>query len=581
MWTLFIVGLVACGGNEETDAVGPAIAAIDEVPLLTMTAPARGAFTGEDNVLVSGGVQMGSGAISTVEINGTVVESATSAAGLVTFDSELEWEPGINLIGVRIEDENGERAVDGRAIYAGPVHEPGATLTDAVFLQVGSDMLDDDDGVLDDVAALMETLLMDESISDSFVGQPMESDYYELTPTSLSFEDAAVDLWTGTGGLTAEVTFFDVWVDFDVEGVSWYSWVSTDGSAWIDELALTVTLTADGVEVLPTSTVAELTGYGITVDYFPDSLEDYLADWTETTLEEELASTTEEMLESLVGDYLQAFAVDIDFAEGMNLALEVADIDTGTEGLRLTMDVTITGDEAFALPTGAGSLQTEGRAPSWPLDANAPFAVALDDDLMNQLLFAFWSSGALQGFSFSSVEMTGLSGSTLPPPLGPVEEVSLEFGLPAVWGAAVVDDQDAELSMGEFLLRFAREDGETLEFSINVKTGVVMEMVEGDEGAEFGLTLDNRPSEIALEIGVLEYPEGVDPGDLAALIRLLVPPLFGNASAFMPTFPIPTVPLGSFLEGEVFEDVEFELRNPEIEVSSTGWMLMTGELTTD
>ena len=233
------------------------------------------------------------------------------------------------------------------------------------------------------------------------------------------------------------------------------------------------------------------------------------------------------------------------------------------------------GGRLLDLPDGAGSLRTEGPAASWPLGGGQPFTVAADDDLVNQLLFAFWHSGQLGSIAFSGAEIGGLSGAELPPPLGPADEVVFDLGLPPVMTAATEEDQDIDISLGEFALVFYREDGEVNHFSVNVRTGAV---IETNDDNELTFTMDDRPSMMQLEVGVLQHTAALDPGDLAALVKLSMPPLLGNASSFLPGFPAPDLDVGELMDAEALDGVVLSLSEPTVELDSTGWLILGGSL---
>ena len=81
--------------------------------------------------------------------------------GTSRFEAGIEWRPGIQILNTRAEDANGERAVDGRAFYAGPVNEPKSWIPQAIRMSVDAEILDDDDPEPDDIAGLIQLALND------------------------------------------------------------------------------------------------------------------------------------------------------------------------------------------------------------------------------------------------------------------------------------------------------------------------------------------------------------------------------------------------------------------------------------
>jgi hypothetical protein len=159
-------------------------------------------------------VTSGSAPVRSLALNGESIP--LDEAG--QFSSSIQLEPGINVLGLRAEDDEGGRAVDGRAVYGGPLHEPDTTLVDAVRIQIGPDLLDDNNSDIDDVASIAESLLSDGSLSSAFIGVPIDTDFAEITPTSLDYGDVDIDIVPRDGSIAASVVLYDVWMDFDVDG---------------------------------------------------------------------------------------------------------------------------------------------------------------------------------------------------------------------------------------------------------------------------------------------------------------------------------------------------------------------------
>jgi hypothetical protein len=97
-------------------------------------------------------------------------------------------------------------------------------------------------------------------------------------------------------------------------------------------------------------------------------------------------------------------------------------------------------------------------------------------------------------------------------------------------------------------------------------------------GTTLDVHLDNRPAAIDLVVGVLASPAALDPGDLAALVRLMIPPLIGNSAELVPSIPIPTIPLANFVDVDVVGDLELVIGDPEMHFSDQGWLVLQAEL---
>jgi hypothetical protein len=155
-----------------------------------------------------------------------------------------------------------------------------------------------------------------------------------------------------------------------------------------------------------------------------------------------------------------------------------------------------------------------------------------------------------------------------------VQALSLDLGLPPVLSPPTVAGQDADLSLGELRIGFLRTDGAETDVSASVRTGG---RVGFDAAGALALSLDQRPAQMVLEVGVVQSPPGLDPGDLAALVRLLVPPLLAGAGAALPAFEAPTVDLGAVSGLDALAGVELGLASPALRVDAGGWIVLEGD----
>ena len=83
---------------------------------------------------------------------------------------------------------------------------------------------------------------------------------------------------------------------------------------------------------------------------------------------------------------------------------------------------------------------------------------------------------------------------------------------------------------------------------------------------------------MTVEVGPIEGPDGVDPGDLAALIRLVVPTLLGNATNFLPDIELPAVVIGDYADVEVIKDLQLTVTNPQAMGHESHWVIVTSGL---
>ncbi len=275
-----------------------------------------------------------------------------------------------------------------------------------------------------------------------------------------------------------------------------------------------------------------------------------------------------------LSETLDAFAVEYEAADGVDLGLELADIETDRNGLYLTFDAWVEG-RGMSLPSGARSLATAGSGPDFPLSSR-PFAVALDDDLMNQVFFAFWASGAVHDMTYGELELAVLVGEPLPPPLGPVETLIIDLGLPPTIGPSEPDsERPFQLGVGELTMDITRDDGVRTLASLNFAADADLSM---DASGGLVIDLDDRPAYVPVEAGVMAYPEALDPGDLASLFRLMTPTLVGSLGGFLPAFELPALPLDALGDVDALSGRSLVPSDVDLGLGSGNWFVIEGDM---
>jgi hypothetical protein len=98
--------------------------------------------------------------------------------------------------------------------------------------------------------------------------------------------------------------------------------------------------------------------------------------------------------------------------------------------------------------------------------------------------------------------------------------------------------------------------------------------VSFSEADELSLTLDNRPSLITMAVGVTDWPASLDAGDLASLVKLMVPPLLGNADNFLPSIRLPPIELGGFSAS--MDGIALTPQDLTLSIGDGGWIVLEG-----
>ena len=533
-------------GSEDT-------ATVAAPPILTVTSPARGEW------LVPGApVQVaGTAVATTAAVSRVLVGPAEVTVAGDAFQTTVSPVPGVNVIGIRAEAEDGERTVDGRAFFSGEVHAPGATIPGAVVMHLRPEFLDDDDPALDDLAGVTESLLSDPAVLGIF-DAPFSNTMATITPTEVSIGSAAVDIVPEAGQLHMSVALQPLSIRFDLKAhQSLGQLIDGTGrlSATAAHLSLRTTLgrQAEGLtaEVVEVDVVLE--GFAFEHDKYPNFEQDYpslaaalmpaLKTWVEETLEETLSSLISDLLVRLIGGF--AFEQTLGTDHPVSLRLALADVEVGPHGMTLTLDARVSAPigAGVALHPRSGSLRTENPMPD--LSASpARIAIAVDDDVTNQVLYALWHSGFFANIDLGPADLATYELADLPQVFQPLARLTSDLRLPITLRPRGGDERYLfDLAAGELQLRLETSTGKAFAVSVNAVDGIGFEVANG----MLQLHVDARPAELTMHVACTEAPPGIDPGSVAALLRVGLPPVLESAAAAF-ELPLPGIPLTTLFD---------------------------------
>ncbi len=573
---MVLVSVAACTPQDNPEPETPVteVPPSPVLPVLMVTEPARAAWsTGPVNVL--GSTVAGTGALDSLTVH-DVPLSLDATGG---FESIIDPPPGIVLVSSRLNDALGERAVDARAVHVGPVRPPGDAIEGAVYLELGRELLDDNDPAPDDVAAVLERLLTDSAFADGLAGQTFGT-RVPITLRGLHVAAADVDIEPNDGELAVYIELSDLRMDFTaVAGGSDIIGNTTTEEAEI-EVVFGIEAGAQGLVVELSTVSVGLRGFEWETDVLPSSVENIFAATVRTAQEQAFLGALQTQVPEVIRTLLEGFAFEFAVGDSLSLQvdLDIGDLQVTPDSLVMRLDASVETPSGMPLPVGAGSLHTSGAPPPFPSGDWRPVHLAIDDDFLNQLLFATWHSGVLSDLVLSGTELLLLTGEDLPPPLGPVEQITVNLQLPPVLSPSLDLDGSglfsADLTIGGLVLDIERQDGERVQTSLGVRAGVEL----GVAGSGIDLALDNRPTAMVVQAGMMTYPEALDPGDLASLFRLSAPGLVGGALDFLPALPTPSVDLGALSSASSLQGVVWTMTEAEVEMQESGWLVLSGRM---
>ena len=536
-----------------------------------------------------------------------------------TFSTVLPSDWGLNLL-EGFAHAGGDRRVLRAQSYlrspgwkGGLADPPGSRrVGQASLIHLRGDLLDDGDRLLpaDDLATLVELavaevdiaaqvpVLLDDDVSDvshdcGFWTEHNRSGAYTTRTGPMTYDRVTVDrIGITQGGIVCVVSVHDLhlplkvkyWKDLGCLGDEDFDFY---GDADADRMEITTNLAFTSIpggplQLVSGSTVVDLHGYSYDLDGFDlgGIIQDYVGGRINSGLKSGAAAIIQQKINEVIGSLFDVFraplAIDIPAPMAMTLVVE-----TGWDSallvpaeaaqdayLQITSYLSVAPTAPIAAHVEAwGSIEGGGEPPALAEDPPS-FAVALKEDLLNQILWAVWVGGGFDVEDLAAVtgisELTGLGIATsahLPPVIMPGAEAGeIRLGIGDYYGELVLTEQVlAAVTAGVPEFDKARNclDKETAVgawFSLR-QDGILA--VDAETGRfDFG---PSRAPEIVVEVVGLDDPycQALIGNYLKETIGGALPSVLRLAIASFPAvnFPIPMVPGG----------LEWSLRGFELE----------------
>lgn len=572
--------LAACEASGPTIIPGPDAvtsqtdsAQSSVTPELLITSPQRGTWLTRSDLPTSTPLKV-QGSIIHPEATSAIITinkvQATNSQG--DFTHTLSPKDGINIVSARVETVDGERAVDGRAFIYGDFNTPAIPLPDAVKVHANPSFLDDNDPDLDDVASIAEAVISNPG-SLSGVLEPIDTSFAILTPTAVSLNDVDLDILPIEGALRFEATVDGFRLDANIAGKGELDTLLF-GQASISSstLQLTLVLSASVVDGVPdvrvdyTDLVME--DFELQSEAIDSLVEEYPAlgsalvegSTLDTLVKDYVSDTFEDIVSSLFRDllagFLESFAYDTAFGEAPRLFvnLTLSTVAITKEGLDIGLSAAVSSPTAPAVPIDpdrSGSLATPYIEPEG-IVSDAPVWFMIDDDLLNQVAYAYWTGGVMTGLDLAGADLEVLDQAALPKVFSPLARVEIDTLLPPTVTAQLETNTDYPflIGIGDVLVTIHTENGRRFACSLNAETGFWLDFLDSTSLAP---AIDTSPRNMTLAVGCDDVPPGFDPGSVAALLRVGIPPLLRNAASDF-KYPLPELPIGEFIPIETLSN---------------------------
>ena len=544
---------VGCGSEEPISEPEEELAVERVHPEISIAYPERGTFAEAGQITMDGALTVGSADIEEVSVNGEAIAWSGEH-----FATNLTLRPGPNIFGLRVEAEDRGRAVDSMSVYGPSIHEPEAVLEHALYIRLGQEVLDNDTEQLDDVAGITEALLKDEEFLLWMFSEPFEAgDMGTVQVTRIEASDVAIDLIAAPGCLETTIELGatqagdggGVEADLHAEGLVSILGEEIMMSAeriYVHTDICTVD-NADGIELETRDPQVEIDGFRLSTNEHPD-LSDNYPDTVESvseTAEEALEEWLGESMADLIGDFLRDFVSDYVFGidPQVTVALGIDKLVIDQSGITLDLFGQFTAPQNLSFDaSNSGSANAE--VTPLPDDfSKAPMAVAMSTDALNQLLFAMWYGGGFEEEVDPDLEALG----ELPAVFQPITDLGYKLWLPPAFVPPThPEDFLFDFAVGGIDVDLMAGEGRLFDIGLEIQAGVGIDV---DTEGQLDLQFDNRPQFITVQAALDAVPEGLDGGDVAALLRMMIPSVLGELDVILQGFAIPSIDVGDFGEG--------------------------------
>jgi len=422
---------------------------------IEIQSPERGTLSDASEVVVAGRASSTDSSISDVTVNGTTAQ----VAGDGSFQATIPLVEGITLIETEARDASGNSSTDARAVMAGTLVDQATPVAEGVVANLSGQAMSGLSGMVADLAngtdftALAATL---NPVVDTGDGCNSAKVFIE------SVQHAGIEVGVGAvvGGIDAAITVRSLVVTGQVN----FRAVCIGGSASFTMTAdaydvggvIVPSLSGGDITVSLDGVTSAFTGFNIDVGGVPGFVESLfegqVRDRVAEILRDQIAQMVPPVANSFLADFL-ATSYDVSLL-GQTISLSIAPsaMDWNEQGGTIVLDTSAT----VAGVSGGLYLSSPLPRPSAADLASTGIRVGVADDVLNQLLAAIWSSGALEQ------TMLPLPGDALSAAFGgDVASAELTLFLPP---AASFDTATgtARLTVGDLLLEAVNPAGDVI-----------------------------------------------------------------------------------------------------------------------
>lgn len=388
-------------------------------PLITVTSPTRGVYSGTGRMTVAGTVADSVSGVTSLEINGTpVVPDAAGAFSISSYTAN-----GSNTAEIVATDGDGNTSDAVVGYMSGEYHPDGETMDDVIEARLTPDALDGiaslAEGGFDPSVIESELLRSNPLYSYNATCWPDPIDI-ELSATGFEWSSLDVELNPDTGLLEVVVYVKNLDVDFTGSASACFFDAGSFTGSIVDTvtvatLQLDLDVAADGSmiatvvdsDLVFTAFDVQFSGSVATIESILSLVGVNIDALAETEVRNALLPELEAAVPAALEDTLGSINIETSFDLGggpIDLSAVLAEIFIDPDGLTLALEGTI-GDGLArpGMPVVPGSVLFSGSPrPTWP--AAPEMQLGLSMEMINALLHEAWQAGMFE-MSLSSADL--------------------------------------------------------------------------------------------------------------------------------------------------------------------------------
>lgn len=538
---------IGCGptGTPAAEDSGP--------PILEIVSPERGTTSPTTSIEITGRAVDDIG-VAEVSVNGV----AAKLDGDGNFAVTLNATEGITLLETVAIDDAGNEARDARAVLAGTLVDLATPVAAGLVGHLDSSAMAGLGVIVGDVANGIDWTALAKTYNPVAGSGGTSCNSYQAYIDSVSHGGFAVDTTAADGGIGGAVRV----VDLDVRGhINWRGLCASGteefrvtASAFDLGALIAPRLEGAAIQVGLEDVSARFTNFQLSVSNVPGFVEDHFEPRVRDKIAEIVRDKARELVPPLATDYIGDFLATTHELDLLGRTIGLSVWPTAMSWTTAGGTITLDGVSAVDGAEGGVFLSSPRRAPMDAMLGSTGLAVAVADDVLNQLLAGMWTSGAFAD------AMVPLKGDTLDAVFGAEgTQATITMSLPPV--ASFDRDGPAQLVIGDLEVEAVAPSGETLarfvvsaEIELTARAGGMGIALSTETGRILAQILETSPALVA----------PLDANKALALADIAIRQLAGRADDLLTGVPLPGI------DGASIE--------PSILASAGGYLVLGGDL---